>query len=96
VPETSSLVAREAIACGTPVIAFPAGALPETVDHGRTGFLVPDVAAMAEAIGAASRLDRDLCRRIARERFSLERMIACYFALYRRLAQPGNLRKVVA
>jgi glycosyltransferase involved in cell wall biosynthesis len=94
VPETSSLAAREAIACGTPVIAFPVGALPETVDHGRTGFLVPDVRAMAEAIGAASCLDRDLCRRTARERFSLTRMIASYFELYRRLSRSGHLLEV--
>ncbi|HEX2135708.1 MAG TPA: glycosyltransferase [Microvirga sp.] len=85
-PETSSLVAREAIACGTPVIAFPNGALPETVDDGRTGFLVGDVDAMARAIAAAPRLSPALCRRIARERFSEARMIERYFALYRRLA----------
>ena len=73
-PETSSLVAREAIACGTPVIAFPNGALPETVEHGRTGFLVDDVDGMAAAIGRARTLDPGVLRRIARERFSVERM----------------------
>lgn len=85
-PETSSLVAREAIASGTPVIAFPAGALPETVDHGRTGFLVDDVAAMARAVPEAARLDPALCRAVARERFRADRMVAAYLDLYGRLA----------
>ncbi|WP_375457573.1 glycosyltransferase family 4 protein [uncultured Enterovirga sp.] len=85
-PETSSLVAREAIAAGTPVIAFPAGALPETVDHGRTGFLVENADEMARAIPLAATLDPEHCRAVARERFSADRMIAAYLALYGRLA----------
>jgi glycosyltransferase involved in cell wall biosynthesis len=84
--ETSSLVAREAAACGTPVIAFPNGALAETVEHGLTGFLVPDAEAMADAIAQAGTIDPDTCRRIARERFSLERMTTHYLSVYRRLA----------
>jgi glycosyltransferase involved in cell wall biosynthesis len=83
--ETSSLVAMEAAACGTPVIAFPAGALPEVVEHGRTGFLVPDVPAMAAAIPRAAMLDPATCRRVAAERFGLRRMTDAYLALYRRL-----------
>jgi glycosyltransferase involved in cell wall biosynthesis len=85
-PETSSLAAREAIACGTPVIAFPNGALPETVDHGRTGFLVEDVDEMAAAIGRAREIDADHCRRVARERFSLDAMVSRYLAVYERLS----------
>jgi len=86
-PETSSLVAMEAAACGTPVVAFPSGALPEVVEHGRTGFLVPDAAAMAEAIGrVGALLDPEGIRRAARERFSEARMAGEYLALYRRLA----------
>lgn len=87
-PETSSLVAREAMACGTPVVAFPHGALPDTVEHGRTGFLVSDVAAMADAIGASRDLSPEVCRRVAQERFSVERMTAAYLARYRTLARP--------
>ena len=84
--ETSSLVAREALACGAPVIAFPNGALPEVIEHGRTGFLVRDVDEMAEAIVQSRSLDPEECRAVARARFPLERMVDGYFALYRRIA----------
>jgi glycosyltransferase involved in cell wall biosynthesis len=84
-PETSSLVAMEALAAGTPVIAFKSGALPDIVDHGRTGFLVSSASEMADAIAAADRIDPEACRAAAHERFSAERMIAEYFALYERL-----------
>ena len=85
-PETSSLVAREAAACGTPVIAFPAGALADTVEHGRTGFLVEDVAGMAAAIAEAGTIDPAVCRAVARARFGADAMIAAYLDQYRRLA----------
>lgn len=85
-PETSCLVAMEAMACGTPVVAFPSGAVPEIVEHGVTGFLVRDVAEMAEAIQAAARLDPEACREVARRRFSADAMVQGYLALYRRLA----------
>ena len=86
VAETSSLVAREAAACGTPVIAFPVGAMAETIEPGRTGLLVEDVAAMAAAIPAAAALSPEVCRAAARARFSDRTMIASYLDLYRRLA----------
>jgi glycosyltransferase involved in cell wall biosynthesis len=86
-PETSSLVAMEALACGAPVVAFRAGALPEIVEHGRTGFLVDGVEEMAEAIHAAASLDRGVCRRVARERFSRARTTQRYLSLYERLVR---------
>ena len=86
VAETGSLVAMEALACGTPVIAFPAGALAEVVEPGMTGFLVKDVREMAEAILAAEQIEPEACRAAARRRFSLERMVERYFAAYERLA----------
>jgi glycosyltransferase involved in cell wall biosynthesis len=82
VSETSSLVAREALACGTPVIAFARGALPETIEHGRTGFLVHDEIEMAQAIARTPEIDPDACRRSARRRFSGERMAQQYFSVY--------------
>jgi glycosyltransferase involved in cell wall biosynthesis len=82
VAETSSLVAMEALASGTPVIAYPSGALAEIVEHGRTGFLVASEKDMAEAIRAAREIDPETCRRAARERFSARRMVAQYFEAY--------------
>ena len=89
-PETSSLVAMEAIACGTPVVAFASGALPEIVEHGVTGFLVRDTAQMAEAIAACEGLDRERCRASARERFCLQRSLARYFDVYQHLAAGAH------
>jgi glycosyltransferase involved in cell wall biosynthesis len=88
-PETSSLVAMEALACGTPVIAFPSGALPEIVEPGRTGFIVKDEQEMAAAIHAVADIDPEACRAAARDRFSLERTIERYLALYHELADRG-------
>jgi glycosyltransferase involved in cell wall biosynthesis len=68
------------------VIAFPNGALAEAIEDGRTGFLVDDVLAMAEAIGRAGVIDPAACREVARARFSDERMIAAYLGLYGQLA----------
>ena len=85
-PETSSLVAMEALACGTPVIAYPSGALPDLVDHGRTGYLVESAAEMAQAIGLATNIDPDTCRATAQARFSQAGMVAGYLGAYRRLA----------
>jgi glycosyltransferase involved in cell wall biosynthesis len=90
VRETSSLTAMEALACGTPVIAFPAGELAEIIEHGKSGFLVHDVNEMAEAIRQAHRLDPDACRQAARARFSLRRMTAQYLERYSQLVHASN------
>lgn len=84
--ETSSLAAREAAAAGTPCIAYARGALPETIEHGRTGFLVEDLEGMIAAIRQVDRISPDDCRAVARRRFSATRMASRYLGLYRRLA----------
>jgi glycosyltransferase involved in cell wall biosynthesis len=82
-PETSSLVAREALACGTPVVAFANGALPEVVQDGDTGFLVRDADDLPDAIRACQSLDSEKCRTVALERFSPDRMVENYISTYR-------------
>ncbi len=84
--ETSSLVAMEALASGTPVIAYRSGALPDIVEDGLTGFIVDDVAAMAAAIRRIDALDPLKCRQAAEMRFPLTHTIAAYFDLYHRLS----------
>lgn len=86
VAETSSLVAMEAASCGTPVIAFKIGALPEVVEHGTTGLLVDDAKGMADAIRRVHEIDPETCRETARRRFTITRMAAAYLARYEQLA----------
>ncbi len=78
-PETSSLVAMEAISAGTPVIAFASGALPEIVEHGATGYIVHSEDEMVAAVGQVHKLSKQ------HERFRADRMIADYLALYKRV-----------
>ncbi len=88
--ETSSLVAMEALACGTPVIAFHAGALPEIIEDGVTGFLVDDVAGLASALARVGELDRGACVNAARRRFSVEHTNELYIETYRRIAARAD------
>jgi glycosyltransferase involved in cell wall biosynthesis len=80
--EPFGLSVIEALATGTPVIAFPLGSLPELVVDGRTGFLVPDVDAAVAAVGQLGELRRSDCRAEAEQRFSAERMVADYETLF--------------
>ncbi len=89
-PETSSLSAMEALAAGTPVVAYPSGAIPEIVEHGRTGFLVQTPEKMAQAIRDCDRIDPAECRRAAASRFSLACMVEGYLALYSRLLKAAR------
>ncbi|MES1926827.1 glycosyltransferase family 4 protein [Salinisphaera sp. T31B1] len=83
-PEPFGLVMIEAMACGTPVIAWNRGAAPEIVEHGVTGFIVDSIAEAVEALEWVSGLDRDRIRGVFDQRFSAKRMAENYVALYRR------------
>lgn len=84
-PEPFGLVMIEAMACGTPVIAFPCGAVPEVVEDGVTGRIVADIDEAVRAVPEVARLDRGNIRRRFEERFSASRMADDYIALYQRL-----------
>jgi glycosyltransferase involved in cell wall biosynthesis len=87
--ETSSLVAMEAAASGTPVIAFRRGALPEVVREGVTGFVVEDAAGAGEACGRVNTLSNAACAAYARENFSGNTMAEGYTKLYsKKLGHP--------
>ena len=73
----------EALACGTPVVAFDRGSMRELIDHERTGFLVADVDEAVAAVAAASGLDRAHIRSDAQERFGSDRMVDAYVEVYR-------------
>jgi glycosyltransferase involved in cell wall biosynthesis len=83
--ETSSLVAMEALASGTPVIAWRKGALEEIVVQGKTGWLVSSVEDMENAIRRTKEIDKFECRREAERRFSSRKMVDGYVSLYRSL-----------
>jgi glycosyltransferase involved in cell wall biosynthesis len=73
----------ESMACGTPVIATKRGAVPEVIEHGRSGIIVEDYREMPAALEEAERLDPLECRRYVEERFSPERMVSDYVRAYR-------------
>ncbi|MEP9347478.1 glycosyltransferase family 4 protein [Xanthobacter sp. KR7-225] len=91
-PEPFGLVMIEAMSCGTPVIAFPCGSVPEVLQDGVTGYLVTSVEEGAARVADIARLDRARIRRIFERRFSAERMARDYVALYERIAASDAAR----
>jgi glycosyltransferase involved in cell wall biosynthesis len=89
-PEPFGLVMIEAMACGTPVIAFRAGAVCEVVDHGITGFIVESESEALSAIRRIGELDRARVRARFDERFTACRMADDYIRLYRKLASSNS------
>ena len=88
--EPFGLSVVESLATGTPVIANARGSMPELLDDGVTGFLVRGADDAVAAVGRLDRLDRAVCRSTARTRFSAERMVADYEALFARVAAPSG------
>jgi glycosyltransferase involved in cell wall biosynthesis len=88
--EPFGLSVVEAMACGTPVIAFDRGSMPEIVSDGRTGFVVADVTAASEALGRVGELDRETVRADAVRRFDSSRMVDEYIAAYARATEMSG------
>ena len=80
----------EALACGTPVLAYRRGSIPEIINHGVTGFICETVSEMVDAVGQVSFIDRQHCRTAFDDRFTAERMARDYVALYERLLEDGS------
>jgi glycosyltransferase involved in cell wall biosynthesis len=90
--EPFGLVMIEAIACGTPVVAYRRGSVPEVVDDGTTGFIVDDVDSAVQAVGQVGRLDRGDCRRAFERRFDATRMTEDYVGIYRKITAGARIR----
>ena len=82
----------EAMACGTPVIAWPRGSVPEVIEDGVTGFIVESEAEAVAAIGRARDLDRGRIRETFERRFSARRMAEAYVESYQALLENARLR----
>jgi glycosyltransferase involved in cell wall biosynthesis len=89
-PEPFGMVMIEALACGTPVIAYPRGSVPEVVTDGVTGFIVHDVNEAVAAVARIDQLDRARIREVFEQRFTATRMAGDYLTLYQRLVQKGR------
>jgi len=83
--EPFGLSVIEAMACGTPVIAYSRGSMPELIEHGVTGFLVDSFEEAVAAIGRVGEIDRAACRRSVERRFTVARMADLYIDLYERI-----------
>ena len=85
--EPFGLSVVEAMMCGTPVVAYRRGAMPEVVDDGRTGFVVDSIDAAVAAVPGALALDRSNVAAVARRRFSADRMVDAYLSVYHQLLE---------
>jgi glycosyltransferase involved in cell wall biosynthesis len=91
-PEPFGLVFIEALACGTPILAYRRGSVPEIIDDGQTGFICDTVDQMVNAVSRVSTLDRKHCRQVFEKRFTLKRMVQDYLAAYETLVdQPAEM-----
>ena len=89
--EPFGLSVVEAMACGTPVVAYGKGSMPEIVDEGLTGRLAGDVDEAVAAVAEVTTFDRVKCAARARERFSADRMVDDYLAIYRKIVSPKRV-----
>ena len=89
--EPFGLSVVESMACGTPVIAFNRGSMPELINHGHNGFLVQTVDEAVAAVNDIPMIERSACRRVVEERFTADRMAEEYIDVYRRVLKMTRL-----
>jgi glycosyltransferase involved in cell wall biosynthesis len=94
--EPFGLVMIEAMACGTPIVAYRRGSVPEVIDEGVTGLIVQTVDQAVKGIARISRLSRKRCRRIFEERFTASRMATNYVGIYERLIEDRAEEKTLS
>lgn len=91
-PEPFGLVMIEALACGTPVIAFRGGSVDEIIEDGVTGFIVESIEEAVDAVKRLPSIDRRRCREVFEERFSARRMCKDYLRVYKRVIEETSAR----
>jgi glycosyltransferase involved in cell wall biosynthesis len=91
-PEPFGMVLIEAMACGTPIIAWNHGSVPEIVEHGKNGFIVNSIRDAAAAVVESVTLDRAECRAVFEARFTADRMAADYVSIYEKLLERSVSR----
>jgi glycosyltransferase involved in cell wall biosynthesis len=91
-PEPFGLVMIEAMACGTPIIAYDRGSVPEVMENGVTGFIVDEMEQAVEAVGRVRDLNRARCREVFEKRFTASRMASDYVNTFMRLAESRMRR----
>jgi glycosyltransferase involved in cell wall biosynthesis len=89
-PEPFGMVVIEALSCGTPVLAWGEGSVPELLDHGVTGWIVDSIDGAVDALGRIDAIRRDACRAAFERRFTAERMARDYVAVYKRLRDSSR------
>lgn len=84
-PEPFGLTLIESMACGTPVVAFKLGSIPEVIQNGKSGYVVKDVSSMIEAVTNIQKIDRQYCRKYVLNKFSVKNMVDGYEEVYNKI-----------